>query len=404
MKLIFVRVEPSKEFKKTVVSHGFSCSVLSSISNLSRASSLECIILGLSKVADIKRIEAVRKEFPDVWISAVVSKESLSDPEFHSSLIESDAKNAVWLEDSWELLFWFSYQQFLNFKEVSQRAKNAEKQLFSHQEKSSELSAVSNRLLDKFNKDIDLAENIQRLLRPRFSPQIPGISLSVKYIPSVEGGGDYYDVFEFGDKKRFGILLADSKTHGMAATLLSVLLKLRLEEMKDRFPDSKAFVSFLNREIRSVHTTKNEASMALFYGILDRASLSFQFCSAGALKPILWRQGSALTVPDLQNPDVGVTDHFEFREHSVSLQPGDLLILHTNGLEAPLKKGNLSGEDRILSLLKKGKKRPDPLGTQNELMGLVDEYTSRKKLKDDLTLIQLAVDERAIYVAKAEGD
>ena len=41
---------------------------------------------------------------------------------------------------------------------------------------------------------------------------------------------------------------------------------------------------------------------------------------------------------------------------------------------------------------------------QNELMGIVDAYTSKKKLKDDLTLIQLAVDERAMYVAKVEGD
>lgn len=404
MKLLFFGIEPSSEFKKTVISHGFSCSVCSSISAMGTIKNADFIVISVKKKSDLKKLEALRSYFQKSWISAVVSERSLLDSEFHSSLLESDAKDAVWLEKSWETIFWFSYQQMLNFKGLFKRAQNAERQLIQYQEKTSSLSEVSSKLIDKFNKDIDLAENIQRILRPRFSPQIPGISLSVKYIPSLEGGGDYYDVFEFGDKKRFGILLADSKTHGMAATLLSVLLKLRLEEMKDRFPNSSAFVKFLNREIRSVHTSKNEASMALFYGILDRASLTFQFSSAGGLKPVLWRQGTNHPIPDLQNPEVGVTDHYEFRDCTVSLQPGDLLILHTNGLEAPLKKGNLVAEDRILSLLKKSKKNPDPLGTQNELMGFIDEYTSRKKLKDDVTLIQLAVDERALYVAKAEGD
>jgi len=404
MKLLFLGVEPSKEFERTVVSHGFSCVINPKFPNSSKVQPFEMVIFAVKKTADIKKLELIRQKFPESWISAVITKKSLLDSEFHSSLIENECKDVVWIEDSWETLFWFSYQQMLEARKQSMQVKQLESELMRFQQKTSALSEASNKLIDKFSRDIDLAENIQRILRPRFSPAIPGISLSVKYIPSLEGGGDYYDVFEFGDKKRYGFLLADSKTHGMAAALLSVLLKLRLEEMKERFPDAKSFISFLNQEIRSIHTLKNEASMALFYGILDRSTLTMQFSSAGGLKPILWREGAPTVVPNLQNPEVGGADCFEFRQETLTLQPGDLLILYTNGLEAPLKKQGYSGHERILNLLKRGKQQPDPLGTQNELMGLIDEYTSKKKLKDDVTLIQLAIDERAMYVAKAEGD
>ncbi len=402
MKLLFVDVVPSREFQRTVVSHGFSCVVSQKSTTIHKPQSYEMVIVSVENIEDLKKIEILRNKFPGSWLSVVINKKSLLNAEFYSSLIENELKDGVWLEDSWESVFWFSYQQMLQVQKNSKKVKLLEKELFQFREKTTELSEVSNKLLDKFKKDIDLAENIQRVLRPRFSPHIPGVSLSVKFVSSLEGGGDYYDVFEFGDKKRYGILLADSKTHGMAAALLSVLLKLRLEEMKDRFPDSKSFISFLNQEIKSIHTSKNEASMALFYGILDRASLTFQFSSAGNLKPILWRQGEAKPVPNLQNPEVGGIEYFEFREHVLQLQPGDLMILYTNGLELPLKKRGISGEERILSLLKMGKQSPDPLKMQNELMGVIDEYTSKRKLKDDLTLIQLAVDERAMYVAKAE--
>ena len=56
--------------------------------------------------------------------------------------------------------------------------------------------------------------------------------------------------------------MADSKTHGMAAALLTVLLKVHLEEMKDRFPDAKSFIQFLAQEIQQLRV-KGLAPLAL---------------------------------------------------------------------------------------------------------------------------------------------
>jgi serine phosphatase RsbU (regulator of sigma subunit) len=403
MKLLFVGINPSKAFQKTVVSHGFSCVICEKVPSLVKKQTFEMVVVSLKQVKDLKQLETLRKKFPASWICSVINKTGLDDPAFYSALIENEFKNTVWVEDSWESIFWFSYQQMLEYQSQIKRSKSLEVELSKVRAKTLALSEASNKLLEKFKKDVDLAENIQRVLRPRSSPQIPGISFSVKFIPALGGGGDYYDIFEFGDKKRFGILLADSKSHGMAAALLSVLLKLRLEEMKDRFPDSKSFVQHVNKEIRSVYN-KSEKTMSLLYGILDRASLTFQFTSAGSLHPILWRKGSAESISQMKNPEIGGVEHFEFREQTIKMLPGDLMVLYSLGLEAPIKKRSLTGEQRIVELLKSRGNSPEPLSMQNELMGLIDEYSSKKKLKDDVTLIQLAVDERAMYVAKVEGD
>ena len=77
------------------------------------------------------------------------------------------------------------------------------------------------------------------------------------------------------------------------------------------------------------------------------------------------------------------------------------MVLFTDGLGVPLKAKKQSAEERVKRLLEAKGTSPDPLQIQNELMGIVDAYTSKKKLKDDLTLIQLAVDEKAMYIAKA---
>jgi serine phosphatase RsbU (regulator of sigma subunit) len=403
MKLLFVGLTPSQAFQTGLNSHGFSFECLKSWPKENLEQNYDIVIVRISKREEISKLSTLKKKQHFTWLAVVVSWQQLENPEFHSSLLENEAKDGVWSQEGWEFLFWFYYQQILKGQHQRSHIELLEKECVQFQEKAEALTQVSNRLLNEFKKDVDLAQNIQRVLRPRFSPHIPGLSLSVKYIPSVGGGGDYYDIFEFGDKKRFGFLLADSKSHGMAAALLSVLLKLRLEEMKNRFPDSKSFVSFVNQEIRAVYA-KNPSSMSLLYGVFDRATLSFQFTSAGNLRPILWRRGQPQNISWTANPELGGVEHFEYHECLLQLQPGDFMILYTDGLGYPLKKKNLTTEQHIKELLKAKGLSPEPLQMQNELMGIVDAYTSKKKLKDDLTLIQVAVDEKAMYVAKVEGD
>lgn len=346
----------------------------------------------------LKEIERLKGLFPTSWIGLVLKPSMLSKQSQQQILAQSYELNSLWTKENWESFLFSSQGQIERHHAVQREIHDLQKQTRQLKSQVDQVSEHSKSLIDQLERDVVLATSIQRSLLPKIPPNLPGIQLSVKYLPSLGRGGDYYDVFEFGDKKRFGILLADSKTHKMAAALLSVLVKLRLEEFKERFPNSKSFLQHLNQEIQAVHQ-KDMASLNLLYGILDRATLTFQYTVAGKLRPLLWRLGEAPDLGTHVNPPLGGVDQFEFKESRLTLKPSDLLVFYTDGLEGPMEKDSLSVEERFIEVLKSRDLSPDPLDLQNEVMALVDRYQETTKLEDDFTLLQLLIDEKALYVA-----
>jgi serine phosphatase RsbU (regulator of sigma subunit) len=393
MNVGFVGTQPGEDLKRGLLAGKFPFECLR---RLPDPIDLPQILVFAPKTpAALKDLKALKERDPLLWIGLVLPKAWLDDPQWQQALLTCPEKNDVWAQEVWETLFWFALQKAAEYREMREKMRDLEEQNQVLKKHYDDLTKSSEKLVAQFERNVGLAGNIQRSLLPKRSPDIPGISLAVKYIPASGAGGDYYDIFEFGDRKRYGFLLADSKTHGMAATLLSVLLKVRLEEMKDRFPDAKSFMEFINDEIRNLHE-KDLATLSLLYGILDRSSLQFHFCVAGNLQPTVWRGGKPVdpgVIP--KAPPLGGMDHFAYREQTLKLQPGDLLLLHTDGLEAPL--GHSGRKLGDLSAAKEPS--PDPLEVQNEIMGLVDACRAKGPLPDDITLIHLAVDARALYLA-----
>lgn len=343
----------------------------------------DLIVYAPSKLTALDNVQSIRDLFPKSWIVLVIETTWLSKKDGAGKIFNCQAKDEVWLKDLWQGTFMFSFQTFL---------KRCELQL-----QSIELSEQVTLLVKQLERDVELAAGIHRTLLPKIAPTIPGVDIAVRYLPAAGKGGDYYDIFEFGDKKRFGILVADSKSHGMAASLLAVLVKVRLEEMKERFPDSKSFVDFLNKEIKGMHE-KEMSYLSLLYGIFDRASLTFQFTSAGHLRPILCRMGEVPAITAQANPALGGVDHFTFQETSIRLQPGDTLVFFTDGWEHLLKG---KAGDQIREILIRHNTAPtDANALTTELMGIVDSFKAKEALKDDLTLIQLSVQEKLMYVVQ----
>lgn len=398
MKLLLVGIAPSKDCESALLSQGFS---LTTSKRLPSNADADLIAFHPKNASELAPLKQVRETSPNAWIAIIASVKQLKAPAFQNALLNCPEKDDVWCEETWELLFWIALQRAIHSQDAGHEAKKVKRQWLALKADYKELSESSRKLIRQIEKDVGLVTSLQRSLLPRVSPEIPGLSLAVKYLPAAGLGGDYYDIFEFGDRKRFGVLLADSKTHGMAAALLSILLKVKLEEMKDRFPGAGLFVDYLNREIQLIPRS-DRAPLSLLYGILDRSSLEFHFASAGALRPLLWRNGKFQSIECPESPPLGTADHFAFEEHSIRLQPGDLLILHTDGLEGPLTQKHPHARDKLAEILDKHQSRPDPREIQNELMALIDRHVEKQPLADDLTIIHFAVNERALYVAQSK--
>ena len=266
MRFLFLGLTPPAGLEQVLLTHGFSIETAKRTpdpKDIKGSPSYDLIAYAPRSLTSLKDVEKLRSLFPKAWIALVIERAWLKEAASQNILLKCEEKNEIWLTDSWTQTFWFSVQAMINRQKLIEENAALEEECQQLKASYAELSTTSDKLIQQLEKDVGLATHIQRSLMPKVSPQIPGVSISVKYIPAAGAGGDYYDIFEFGDRKRFGVLMADSKTHGMAASLLSVLLKVRLEEMKDRFPDSKSFVEFLNRQMQELH--KNDlANMSLF--------------------------------------------------------------------------------------------------------------------------------------------
>jgi serine phosphatase RsbU (regulator of sigma subunit) len=133
----------------------------------------------------------------------------------------------------------------------------------------------------------------------------------------------------------------------------------------------------------------------LFYGILDRSSLTFRFATAGGLRPMIWRGGKLASLPVKNAPPLNDSALGSFPENEWSLEPGDYLVLVTRGLE-PIAAPK-SMEAWIEARIRKHDNWPDMQDIQNELAAVASDMSA---LTDDITLLQLTVDPRALYLKK----
>lgn len=263
------------------------------------------------------------------------------------------------------------------------------------------LSQHTENLIQQFQSDLELATKVHHQLLPPSEIQIPGISVISKYLPASGLGGDYFDVFELPDKRHLGILIADSQTHGMASALLSTLLKLRLDELKASGSLSQHLMNFLNQELFSIHKSQLPG-LDLVFGLLDRSTLTFEYCVAGNLRPLFWNYPHFTELPCSETPPLGVLPDHKYSTSLIQLRPGDLLFLHTNGLEAIFGKTGEPLRGDLASVFKSIKKL-EPLDFQTEILAHINEYQeTHTEIPDDITLIQLFIDKKALYVAQSK--
>jgi phosphoserine phosphatase RsbU/P len=391
MKLLFIACPPSKELQLALDHHGL---VSESVPSLAQAGQkAELIAWKVSEPRDLAHLTQLRSVQKNAWIALVVPDGWLRDTNLYSSLLAAEDKDDVWLESSWENGFWLGVQRAVQNRASRNREQKLQAELENIKREQEALVASSTALVEKLEGDVDMASQVHRKMYPRFSPDVPGVEVYSKYLPASGTGGDYFDIFEFGDKRRFGLLLADGSSHKSAASLLSVLLKVRLDDLRGKFSDSASFVKHLNDAVLG-EQPMSPGTLKLTYAVFDRASLQLELTSAGGIAPRLWREGEVQTLPVASNPTMTDAQHV-WKSATHQLKPGDTLLLYSDGLEQGLPKTR-GGVDGFLRAV--GDPGTDALELRNRLLAEVDTFRSAEALPDDLTFILLNVDSRALFL------
>ncbi|MEN8223475.1 MAG: GAF domain-containing SpoIIE family protein phosphatase [Acidobacteriota bacterium] len=203
--------------------------------------------------------------------------------------------------------------------------------------------------LIKVQQELQLAYEIQMNLLPDKSPEVDGYEIYGRSIPAKEVGGDYYDFIEAGNSK-LAFCLGDISGKGMPAALLMSNLQASVRGQTLEKSNVKTCMEKINSML--FHNTPPEKFSTFFYGILDSKNHKITYSNAGHNYPFLINK--KMEVIQLEEGDIvlGCMETFQFNENSINLDPGDLLLLYSDGItEAINENEDELGEEEMTKVV-----------------------------------------------------
>ena len=230
-----------------------------------------------------------------------------------------------------------------------------------------------------------LASGAQNDLVPHVFPPFPdrkGIDISACLHPARQVGGDLYDYFLVGDRLFFCI--GDVSGKGVQASLFMASAHYLFRSLAAQMPICDA-VRQMNI---SLCTDNDQCRFVTFWlGCLDLCSGALEYVNAGHDDPVLLRRGALVAFPQSGNTPLGVWDSEEFGMNSVTLEPGDTVLLYTDGVtEAMDADGNEFGRERLRGTVT-GTSATDASGLVESVLADVRQHSAGADQSDDITML-----------------
>jgi phosphoserine phosphatase RsbU/P len=200
---------------------------------------------------------------------------------------------------------------------------------------------------------LEVARQVQLELLPPNDPHLPGYDISAYNFPTEEVSGDYYDWVAIYDDQ-IAIVIADVSGKGVPAALLMAFLRASLRAATHvgyATHISMAKVNYLLWE-----SIERNQFVTAFYGILDGANRTLSYSNAGHNPPLLINEEGEPRFIERGGLPLGMFRDTRYYEYFLSLEPGEMLVLYTDGAtEALNPAGEEFGRDRLAEVVKAGR-------------------------------------------------
>ena len=207
---------------------------------------------------------------------------------------------------------------------------------------------ASSRAKQRLDHEIEIASQIQKNLLPKALPNLPDVSVAGSTLSCHSVGGDCFDVIELGGG-RHGFFVGDVSGKGISAALLATLLQgvfFTTAAMDISLP---GVFSRVNQYL--CERSGEDRYATVFYGILDKMG-RFEYVNAGHVPPLLKKKAGGLEGLGSANFPVGMFAEAEYQSARVQLDPGDFLVIYTDGVsEASNMMNELFEESRLRTII-----------------------------------------------------
>ena len=238
---------------------------------------------------------------------------------------------------------------------------------------------------ERINREIEIAREVQERLFPQSLPEINGLDYAGYCRPASGVGGDYYDFLSLPNGT-LGIAIGDVSGKGIPAALLMASLRASLRgQTIQGVSDLAALMSNVNKLIYESSASNRYATF--FYAQYDPATRNLTYVNAGHNPPLIFRKPYDILRLETGGPVVGLLPASGYEQAKIVLEPGDMLVAFTDGINEAMDFGNGEwGEEGLIAAAWKlygtGAQH-----TVHQLIVAADKFVSGAKQRDDMTLI-----------------
>ena len=197
---------------------------------------------------------------------------------------------------------------------------------------------------------LEVARQVQLELLPAGDPELSGYDISAYNFPTEEVSGDYYDWVSIYEDQ-IAIVIADVSGKGVPAALLMAFLRASLRAATHIGYSTRISMAKVNYLLWE--SIERNQFVTAFYGILDGPNRTLSYSNAGHSPVLLVEANGKHRFIDRGNVPLGMFRDTRYHEYYLSLEPGDLLVLYTDGVtEANNASGEEFGRERLAEAVK----------------------------------------------------
>ncbi|MBW2705440.1 MAG: SpoIIE family protein phosphatase [Deltaproteobacteria bacterium] len=260
--------------------------------------------------------------------------------------------------------------------------------------------------MKKIKTSLEDASLIQQTLMPKTVPQVDGYDIAGQSIPCDETGGDYYDFItpdEWGQEK-IGIVVADVIGHGISAALLMTSVRASFRERVFSPGNGVAIVSDVNKRGNGVAIVSDvnkrlvqdieelNLFITMFYSEIDIKEKCFRWVHAGHESALSYDPATD-TFDTLggKGLPLGVMQDCVYTEANIQIQPGQIILIGTDGLkEATNSQNELFGNNRLQMVMRDNYRKPAK-DILDEVFEALENFRGSAIRQDDETLVVIKV-------------
>jgi sigma-B regulation protein RsbU (phosphoserine phosphatase) len=237
----------------------------------------------------------------------------------------------------------------------------------------------------QYDFELNLASEFQNTFLPKkdLLATLSGIKSDYIFLPLVKVSGDFIDI-SLLDEGMYGFFISDISGHGVAAALISSMLKVFFSLYAKDVLSPQLLFNMLNSEF--FYYLNSGEYFTSFYGIYFKGERKFVYTNANHPAPLLLRDGSDEIIElNTEGFFVGIFENSEFEEQEVVLDKGDRILFYTDGIiEAKNADGFEFGIDNVMTIYKNNANN-----SISNLINIIKDAVfdfSNNKIEDDITI------------------